>query len=316
MHIVLLEPLDVSEAQLNVYADRLRARGHTFAAFEKTQNLQQLQEEVKDADVILTANMPLPWEAIRHADKLKYIDVAFTGTDHIPVRQASEKGIQVSNCSGYATDSVAELCIGLMIDLLRSIPQTSRSCRQAGTKNGWLARLLKGKTVGFAGAGHIASSTARLAKAFGARTIGYRRHPQPDDTFDIQAVDLEDLLTQSDIVSLHTPLTEATRHMISRRELQMMKPDALLINTARGPVVDTEALVEALEQGTIAGAALDVFDTEPPLDPDMPLLSAPNLLVTPHIGYYTRESMDQRAQILFDNLDKWLSGTWQNQVRP
>ncbi len=104
--------------------------------------------------------------------------------------------------------------------------------------------------------------------------------------------------------------------MISRRELQMMKPDALLINTARGPVVDTEALVEALEQGTIAGAALDVFDTEPPLDPDMPLLSAPNLLVTPHIGYYTRESMDQRAQILFDNLDKWLSGTWQNQVRP
>ncbi len=129
-------------------------------------------------------------------------------------------------------------------------------------------------------------------------------------------MDLEDLLTQSDIVSLHTPLTEATRHMISRRELQMMKPDALLINTARGPVVDTEALVEALEQGTIAGAALDVFDTEPPLDPDMPLLSAPNLLVTPHIGYYTRESMDQRAQILFDNLDKWLSGTWQNQVRP
>ncbi len=127
---------------------------------------------------------------------------------------------------------------------------------------------------------------------------------------------LDELLREADIVSVHTPLTSSTKHMIADRELAAMKPGSYLINTARGPVVDAQALCRALNDGTIAGAAIDVFDQEPPLDPEDPLLQAPNLIVTPHIGFYTEESMDQRAKIVFDNLSQWLQGNWVNQVKP
>ena len=316
MNIVLLESLGIPEPVLAQYADSLKKRGHSFRVYEKTDNLEKLKEELQDADVAILANMPLPWDSIKDLPRLRYIDVAFTGTDHIPVAQAAEKGIQVSNASGYADDSVAELCIGLMIDLLRSIPQAERACRTGGTKTGLPARLLKGKTIGFVGAGRIAGKTAALAKAFGAETTGFRRHPIDDPAFDRQAGSLEELLQQSDIVSIHTPLTDSTRNLISEKELSQMKASAFLINTARGPVVDAAALEQALKKGTIAGAAVDVFDKEPPLDPAGELLAAPNLIVTPHIGFYTEESMLDRARIVFDNLDQWLEGTPKNLVAP
>ena len=316
MHIALLESLGISPDALSAFTNQLEEQGHTFAVYEKTTDLQKLREEVREADVVILANMPLPWEALEGADRLKYIDVAFTGTDHVPVAQAAAHGIQVSNASGYAEDAVAELCLGFMIDLLRSIPQTDRTCRQGGTRAGWPARLLKGKTVGFVGAGRIAARTADLVRAFGTRSIGFRRHPAADPAFDRETDSLDELLREADIVSVHTPLTSSTKHMIADRELAAMKPGSYLINTARGPVVDAQALCRALNDGTLAGAAIDVFDQEPPLDPEDPLLQAPNLIVTPHIGFYTEESMDQRAKIVFDNLSQWLQGNWANQVKP
>lgn len=168
-------------------------------------------------------------------------------------------------------------------------------------------RLLCGKTIGIVGAGAIGKRVAALCKAFGCRVIAYNRSQVTDPVFDAQ-VTLDELLTQADIVSLHCPLTPQTQGMIGANELAKMKPQALLINTARGAVVDSAALAQALQDGTIAGAACDVFESEPPLPADHPLLHAPNTLLTPHIAFASAESMEQRADIVFDNLYAWLDG--------
>ena len=208
---------------------------------------------------------------IEEASSLKFIDVAFTGVDHIPVKEAKAKSIAISNASGYATQAVAELCISFMIQLLRNVGKTEERCREGGTKDGLIGNLLCGKTVGIVGTGAIGKRTAALCKAFGCRVIGFNRSKITDPVIDEQ-VSLEELLKQSDIVSLHCPLTEDTKGMIGEEQLKMMKKTALLINTARGAVVDSKALAKALEEGQIAGAASDVFEMEPPLPTDHPLL--------------------------------------------
>ena len=229
------------------------------------------------------------------------------------MEMARERGIAVSNASGYATRAVAELCMGFMVSLLRNVEQTGKRCREGGTKEGLIGNLLFGKTVGIVGAGAIGKQTAALCKAFGCRVLAFNRSRVTDPSIDEQ-VTLEELLERSDIVSLHCPLTAQTRGMIGGKELARMKKTAFLINTARGGVVDTPALAAALEQGKIAGAACDVFDMEPPLPADYPLLHTPHTIVTPHIAFASAESMEQRAQIVFDNLYAWLEGKQINAV--
>lgn len=270
-------------------------------------------ERCEDADIIMLANMPLSREAIERASHLQYIDVAFTGVDHIPMDEAGKRGIAVSNASGYATQAVAELCISFMIQLLRNVKQTEQRCREGGTKDGLIGNLLCGKTVGIIGAGAIGKRTAELCKAFGCKVIAYSRSRVEHPAIDRQ-VTLEELLKEADIVSLHCPLTEETRGMIGEEQLRMMKKTAVLINTARGPVADSEALAKALTEGRIAGAACDVFETEPPLDAEHPLLHTPNTIVTPHIAFASEESMEQRADIVFENLYAWLEGKQLNKV--
>ena len=239
--------------------------------------------------------------------------MAFTGVDHIPVAAAKKRGIAVSNASGYATQAVAELCISFMIQLLRNVEKTEKSCRSGGTKAGLIGNLLCGKTVGIVGAGAIGKKTAALCKAFGCTVIAYNRSKVSDPSIDRQ-VSLEELLAESDIVSLHVPLTDATKGLIGKEQLAQMKKTAFLINTARGGVADQDALAEALREGQIAGAALDVFDKEPPLPEDHPLLHTPNTIVTPHIGFASEESLEQRADIVFENLYSWLDGKQINGV--
>lgn len=307
MNIVLLEDLAVPEEVLDSYRKKLEEQGHTLQVYERTGDLKTLQEEIRPADALILANMPLPWKALEGADHLKYIDVAFTGTDHIPVREATANGIQVSNASGYATESVAELALCFALELLRKLPSLHEAGKAGGTKQGLRGRLLKDRTVGIVGAGHIGKRTAELFHALGANVLAYNRSAVSDPAI-AEQVPLKELLQRSNVVSLHLPLTESTRGLIGKEELQSMKPDAFLINTARGPVVDSQALAQALEQGTIAGAALDVFDTEPPLPSDDPLLHAPNTILTPHMGFDSEESMLARAEIVFDNLQNWLDG--------
>ena len=313
MKIVLLEGLGVSEEIIRKQTKKLNEMGHEFVIYEKNTDPRVQAERCEDADIIMLANMPLSREAIERASHLQYIDVAFTGVDHIPMDEAGKRGIAVSNASGYATQAVAELCISFMIQLLRNVKQTEQRCREGGTKDGLIGNLLCGKTVGIIGAGAIGKRTAELCKAFGCKVIAYSRSRVEHPAIDRQ-VTLEELLKEADIVSLHCPLTEETRGMIGEEQLQMMKKTAVLINTARGPVVDSEALAKALTEGRIAGAACDVFETEPPLDAEHPLLHTPNTIVTPHIAFASEESMEQRADIVFENLYAWLEGKQLNKV--
>ena len=313
MKIVLLEGLGVSEEIIRKQTKKLNEMGHEFVIYEKNTDPRVQAERCEDADIIMLANMPLSREAIERASHLQYIDVAFTGVDHIPMDEAGKRGIAVSNASGYATQAVAELCISFMIQLLRNVKQTEQRCREGGTKDGLIGNLLCGKTVGIIGAGAIGKRTAELCKAFGCKVIAYIRSRVEHPAIDRQ-VTLEELLKEADIVSLHCPLTEETRGMIGEEQLRMMKKTAVLINTARGPVADSEALAKALTEGRIAGAACDVFETEPPLDAEHPLLHTPNTIVTPHIAFASEESMEQRADIVFENLYAWLEGKQLNKV--
>ena len=287
--------------------------GHELITYTKNTDPKIQVERTKDADVIMLANMPLSKEVVEEAKHLKFIDVAFTGVDHIPMEEAKARNIAVSNASGYATQAVAELCISFMIQLLRNIEQTQKRCREGGTKDGWIGSLLCGKTVGIVGAGAIGKKTAKLCKAFGCRVIAYSRSKVEDSVIDRQ-VPLDELLKEADIVSLHCPLTKETKGLIGKEQLEFMKKEAILINTARGPVVDSKALADALTEGKIAGAACDVFETEPPLDTDHPLLHTPNTIVTPHIAFASKESMEQRAEIVFDNLYSWMEGKQKNKM--
>ena len=313
MKIVLLEELGVSETVLEKYSKKLEEMGHTFVSYKKDTNIETQIERVKDTDVLIIANMTLDKKVIENADNLKFIDVAFTGVDHIPVEEAKQRNIAISNASGYATQAVAELCISFMIQLLRKIKENEASCRKGGTKEGLIGNLLCGKTVGIVGAGKIGKKVAELCKAFGCKVIAYNRSTINDTSIDEQ-VSLEDLLKNSDIVSLHCPLTPETKGMLGKEQFELMKETAILINTARGDVVKSADLAQALQNGTIAGAACDVFEKEPPLQLDYSLLNTPNTIVTPHMAFSSVESMEERAEIVFDNLFAWLDGEQKNKI--
>ncbi|MGN0039186.1 MAG: NAD(P)-dependent oxidoreductase [Coriobacteriales bacterium] len=313
MNIVLLEDLGVSEQVVEQHARKLEDMGHSFAVYPRNTDPAAQVRETRDADVIMLANMPLAPAVIEEAKSLKYIDVAFTGVDHIPVELAKGKGIAISNASGYATQAVAELCISFMIQLLRNTSKAEERCRAGGTKDGLVGNLLFGKKVGIVGCGAIGKRVACLCKSFGCVVLACNRSTVCSPYVDAQ-VPLEDLLELADIVSLHCPLTAQTKNLIGKEELALMKRSSLLINTARGGVVDSEALAEALRDGEIAGAACDVFEMEPPLPADHPLLGCPNTIVTPHIAFASAESLEHRAEIVFDNLYSWLGGKHVNAV--
>ena len=313
MRIVLLESLGCSPELVEENAAKLRALGHEFITFPKTADPAQLLNETKDATVLMLANMPLPADVLAKSPVVKFIDVAFTGVDHIPVADAHARGIAISNASGYADESVAELCISLMIQLLRHLGEAEELCRNGGTKAGLGANLLQGKTVGLIGAGAIGKRLAALCKAFGCTVLAHNRRPVVDPAID-ENVSLDELLRRSDIVSLHCPLTPETKGLIGSAQLAKMKKTAFLINTARGPVVDNAALAQALNEGVIAGAACDVFDMEPPLPKDYPLLHCKNIILTPHLAFYSQEALEERAKIAFANLYAWLDGKQTNKI--
>ncbi len=308
MNIVLLESLGVPEEVLNACAKPLVDAGHTFKAYPKDTDPKVQIERAKDADVIMIANMPLSGEVISACPNLKYIDVAFTGVDHVDLDAARAKGVKVSNAAGYSNEAVAELTLCMMLALLRNVPQVEARCRAGQTKDGLVGVELMGKTVGIVGVGAIGTRTAELCHAFGCKVLGNKRHVRGDEPDYIEFVSLEELLSRSDIVSLHCPLNEDSRGMINKDTIAKMKPGALLINAARGPVVDSQALADALNNGDLGGAGIDVFETEPPLDLDHPLLHSKNTIVTPHVAFASAESMETRCKIVFDNIAQWMDG--------
>lgn len=310
MNIALLEPIGVPAEVIEEYAGKLREKGHTFRYYDTvTTDNAELISRSKDCEVVMIANHPYPGEAIAANEKLKMISVAFTGIDHVGTGVCREKGILVCNAAGYSDQTVAELVIGLAIGAYRQILASDRSVRTAGTNAGLCGRELNGKTVGIVGLGKIGMQTARLFQAFGCKVVAYNRsRSQEAEDAGIRYLSLEDILKESDILSVHLPLNPNTRGFIDAQKLSLMKKDALLINCARGPVVDTEALAKALNEEKLGGACVDVFDCEPPIPQDNPLLSAKNVILTPHIAYLSGESMLRRARIVFQNVFDYLEG--------
>lgn len=314
MNIVLLESLGVPDAVLDGCAKPFRDAGHTVTAYPRDTDPQVQIARAKDADALIIANMPLTGQVISACPNLKYIDIAFTGVDHVDLDAARARGIQVSNAAGYSTQAVAELALCMMLSLLRNVPQVEERCRAGQTKDGLVGCELGGKTVGIVGVGAIGARTAALCHAFGCKVLGYQRHVRGDEPNYVEFVPLDTLLARSDIVSLHCPLNDDSRNLMDAGRIAKMKQGAYLINTARGPVVDSAALAAALNSGHLAGAGIDVFETEPPLDTAHPLLHSKHTLVTPHVAFASAESMEARAHIVFDNLACWMKGEQKNVI--
>lgn len=314
MKITLLEPLGIPQSVLEGYKTRLEAAGHTFTSFDtKTADPAEQSARLGDSDAVIIANTPFTAPVIAGAPNLKFVDVAFTGIDHVGLDACREKGIALSNAAGYSTQCVAELALGLTVGCLRFLPACDTATRTGGVGGPLRGREICGRTVGIVGTGAIGLKTAALFRAFGAKVIAYSRTRRQEALdMGIEYVSLEELMAQSDIVSLHVPANGETRGLISRELIAKMQPTAILINVARGAVVDNAALAEALNEGRIAGAGIDVFDMEPPIPADYPLLGAKNTVLTPHVAFATDESMLRRAEIVFDNLDAWLSGAPKN----
>lgn len=317
MIIKLLEPLRVPESLIEELSAPLKEAGHDFVYYdEKTTDVDELTKRSEDADIVIIANNPYPKEAFSQAENLKLINVAFTGVDHVDLGAAKDQGIQVANAAGYSNTAVAELVIGLTLDVYRRISFGNDSIQQGDEVVLYQGNEIRGKTVGIVGTGSIGIETARLFKAFGANLIGYNRTEKEEaKELGLEYVSLDELMANSDIISLHLPLNDETKNTISREKLEMMKDSAVLINAARGPIVDNDALAELLNDSEIAGAGIDVFDMEPPIPSDYPLLSAKNAVLTPHVAYLTDESMVARAHIAFDNVVKFIEGNPQNIVK-
>lgn len=310
MRTVLVEPLTIDQNILDAFREALGQDGNSFTAYEtKPASTQEWLDRVGDADQVILANTPMPEEVVESAKNLKYINVAFTGLDHIPLAACKAKGIQVSNAAGYSDEGVAELVVGMTISLLRQIKEADRAIRRGGKAADFLGGEVAGRTVGIIGTGKIGTRVAQVFQALGARLVGYNRSVHQDLVdMGMDYLSLVDLLRQSDIVTVHLPQNEETRNTITAKDLALMKETAILINCARGPIVNSKDLAHALTEGKIAGAGVDVFDREPPLDESEPLLTAPHVLLTPHVAYFTQEAMAKRAEIVLKNAQDFLEG--------
>ncbi|WP_456400246.1 hydroxyacid dehydrogenase [Mesoaciditoga sp.] len=262
-----------------------------FDIDEKEYSKEELIEKIKEYDgIIVRSATKVTKEIIEAADKLKVIGRAGVGLDNIDLKSAKEKGIKVLNTPTANSISVAELVFAFMISLSRHVVRGT-----TGLKEGkWEKKALKGvelfeKTLGIIGFGHIGKEVAKRALAFGMKVITYDVIKN-DGGLPVKFVELDELLKNSDYVTVHLPLLESTRHLITAEKFSMMKPTAFFIHAARGGIVDDKALYEALKDGKIAGAALDVFESEPPDEEEMKLLKLPNVIGTPHVGASTVEA--------------------------
>jgi glycerate dehydrogenase len=314
MNVVILDgytinPGDLSWAPVSEMGD--------LTVYDRTAP-DQVMDRCAQAEAILVSKVPFDAERLDALPNLRYIGVLATGYNVIDVRAARQRDITVTNAPDYSRDSVAQHVIALLLELAVRIDTHNASVR-AGD---WVASSdfcywktplveLAGKTLGIVGLGSIGRRVATVAQALGMNTIAHTRSPKGMP--EVDEVGLDDLLSRSDAVSLHCPLTPETEHLIDAGALSRMKPSAWLINTARGPIIDERALADALAGGRLAAAAVDVLSTEPP-SPDNPLLGAPNCLITPHTAWATRESRARLIDIVADNLRAYIHDKPRNVV--
>ena len=285
--------------------------------YDDTTN-EELPGRIQGADIIVTKEMPVSAEMIqRFPESVKLICEAGTGYNNIDIEAARKKGITVCNIPAYSTERVAHTAI-MMILNLSSTMQVQMKMLANGNHDNFTKNLqvphveVNGKTLGVIGAGHIGKKVIKIAQALDMNILVYTRTPGEDEK-GIRYVSLKELLEHSDYVSLHCPLTESTKHMINKETLKLMKPSAFIINTSRGALIDEAALIEVLKNGKIAGAGLDVQETEPPKETS-PLYTMENVLLTPHMGWKGLETRQRLVSILADNIKNFLAGNPKNVV--
>lgn len=289
----------------------LKSKGYELI-FAHSPPPEELKKMISDVDVIIVRSATkVTKEVIDRAKRLKIIARAGAGLDNIDVKYAISKGIKILRSPGALSIAVAELTIGLMIALLRKFHIADARLKEGKwLKHEFLGSELYGKTLGIIGLGNIGSEVALRAKAFGMRVIGYKRHnvEQVAKKLGIEpAFSLEDILKESDIITLHVPLTSETYHMISEREFNLMKDGVYVVNTSRGAVIDGRALLKALENGKVAGAALDVHEHEPPREEwEWRLIKHPRVIATPHIGSMTKEAQKRVGIMIAKKIIKTL----------
>jgi len=272
-------------------------------------------EKARDADALVTLLTDrIDAEVFNAAPKLKIIAHMAVGYDNIDVEEATKRGIYVTNTPGVLTETTADLAWALLMAIARRIVEADRYVREGKWKVAWhpimlLGRDIYGATLGIIGAGRIGSSIARRARGFNMKILYYDiiRRPELEKEFDAEYVDLDTLLRESDFITIHVPLTKETYHMINAERLKLVKKTAYIINTSRGAVIDEKALYEALREGRIAGAALDVFEQEP-ISMDNPLLKLDNIVLTPHIGSASYETRSKMAEMVAENLIAFFEG--------
>jgi len=277
--------------------EMLEKRGFSLVYREEPDE-EELVNLVRDAEVLIVRSKPLVTRKVIYAGKkLKIIARAGVGLDNIDLDAARERGIEVINAPEAVTNSVAELTIGLMLSALRKIAYADRMMRRGiWAKKESIGYELRGKTLGIIGMGRIGRAVARMARyGFGMKILYYdviRCPKEFEEEVGAVYTDLDSLLRGADVVSIHVPLTPKTKHLINESRLKLMKKTAILVNTSRGGVVDTNALIKALREGWIAGAAIDVYEEEP-LPPNHPLTKLENVVLTPHIGASTYEALER-----------------------
>jgi phosphoglycerate dehydrogenase-like enzyme len=274
---------------------------------------EQKIDLVRDADFLILFPGVIAEPVLRAAQRVKLIQLVSAGFDRLDLNLCRELDIPVANNGGANSIDVAEHTLALILGFYRRMIEMDHNVRHEhwhAIDSGTSTYTIHGKTAGIIGLGKIGQRTARLLAAFGARLVYYDPYPPPatvERELGIQRLSLDELLRQSDIVTLHVPLNKETQGIIGERELGLMKPTTLLVNTCRGPVVDEQALTQALQQRRIAGAALDVLEKEPPLA-DNPLLQLDNVLLTPHTAGVTYDTWPRRGEFIFANLQRVWSG--------
>ena len=298
--------------------DGLKEIGQT-TVYDRT-SPEEIFERIKDADVVLTNKVQLTSSVLNSLPKLKYIGVLATGYNVVDIKAAQERGIVVTNIPSYSTDSVAQLVFSHLLAIVSRVEHYTEENKQgkwAGCADFcyWDTPLheLAGKNFGIIGLGHIGSKVAEIAHAFGMKVIAYTSKDQCSLPEWVEKASLDRLFKISDVVSLHCPLNESTLHIVDESRLNQMKASSILINTGRGPLVDENALAEALNERKIYAAGIDVLSSEPP-KADNPLLTARNCFITPHIGWATKEARERLMKITLENLKAFVAGSPINEV--
>ena len=318
MPIIVVPDDEPSVLAGTVEEERLRQLGEVCIYNSRALGDEELLSRIADADIVynIRSTSVFSRNVMKNCPRLKLIAIYGVGYDNVDVLAASELGITVTNTPGYSAVAVSEMSLSLMLAVAHKIAQNDRNIRAGGWARGYSSQLY-GKTLGIIGTGSIGQRMVQLGKAIGMKVIAWTLHPSPERAaeYGVEFVTLKELMRQSDVVSIHVLGVPQTDKLIGKRELALMKPTAILINTARGSVVDEQALVEALQKGTIAGAGWDVFVNEP-LPLDHPLRSIENVVLSPHTAAMVPEATLAGIAMAVDNVANFLQGRPTNVVKP